>query len=145
MQQTKKLEENKIITRQQNKESKIKTLLLSPIHLAHHRSAVAPLSLCCRTNIATLSPCYRSAVTPLSHHYHSAVAPPLSFCCRAAVTPLLHQYRSTVALLLSLLLPLRSHTAITPLLLHCRSGVVPGPDGTIYLVDINETHYWGSF
>ena len=24
-------------------------------------------------------------------------------------------------------------------------GVVPAPDGTIYLVDINETHYWGSF
>ena len=23
--------------------------------------------------------------------------------------------------------------------------VVPAPDGTIYLVDINETHYWGSF
>ena len=22
--------------------------------------------------------------------------------------------------------------------------VVPAPDGTIYLVDINETHYWGS-
>ena len=25
----------------------------------------------------------------------------------------------------------------------CR--VVPDPDGTIYLVDINKTHYWGSF
>ena len=25
------------------------------------------------------------------------------------------------------------------------SGVVPDPDGTIYLVNINETHYWGSF
>ena len=24
-------------------------------------------------------------------------------------------------------------------------GVVSAPDGTIYLVDINETHYWGSF
>ena len=24
-------------------------------------------------------------------------------------------------------------------------GVVPAPYGTIYLVDINETHYWGSF
>ena len=23
-------------------------------------------------------------------------------------------------------------------------GVVPAPDGKIYLVDINETHYWGS-
>ena len=28
--------------------------------------------------------------------------------------------------------------------LNCRR-VVPAPDGTIYLVDINETHYWGSF
>ena len=24
-------------------------------------------------------------------------------------------------------------------------GVVPSPDGNIYLVDIKETHYWGSF
>ena len=24
------------------------------------------------------------------------------------------------------------------------TGVVPAPDGTIYLVGINETHYWGS-
>ena len=24
-------------------------------------------------------------------------------------------------------------------------GVVPAPDGKIYLVDINGTHYWGSF
>ena len=27
---------------------------------------------------------------------------------------------------------------------HAALGVVPPPDGTIYLVDINETHYWGS-
>ena len=26
-----------------------------------------------------------------------------------------------------------------------RRWVVPAPYGTIYLVDINETHYWGSF
>ena len=25
-----------------------------------------------------------------------------------------------------------------------RTGVVPAPDGKIYLVDMNETHYWGS-
>ena len=27
--------------------------------------------------------------------------------------------------------------------IHIR--VVPAPDGTIYLVDINKPHYWGSF
>ena len=26
-----------------------------------------------------------------------------------------------------------------------RKGVVPALDGKIYLVNINETHYWGSF
>ena len=103
--------------------------------LSHrYRSAIAPISLR-----------YHSIVAPLSHCYRTAIVPPLSLRCPAAVVPLSYRYRSTVALLLSLLLPLRSHTAITPVLLHCRSGVVPGPDGTIYLVDINETHYWGSF
>ena len=72
-------------------------LLLSPINLAHHRSAVAPLL----------------------HSYCSAVAPPMSLCCRSAVAPLLHRYRSNVAMLLSLLLLLRSRTAIAPLSLRC--------------------------
>ena len=119
MQQTKQLEENKIKTRQQNKGRKIKTLLSSPIHLAHHRSAVAPLSLRCRTDIATLSPCCRSAVAPLSHRYRSAVALPLSLRCCVAVALLLHRYRSTVDPLLSLLMSLRSRTAIAPVSLSC--------------------------
>ena len=82
------------------------------------------LSHLCRTAIATLSLCCRSAVTPLSHRYCSALAPPLSLRCRYAVAPLLHQYCSTVALLLSLLLLLRSRTAIAPVLLHCRYPAV---------------------
>ena len=122
MQRTKKLEENKIKT--MHKGRKIKMLLSLPIHLAHHQSTVEPLSLCCCTDIATLSLCCCSSVAPLSHRYRSAVATPLSLRCRAAVTPLLHRYRSTVAPLLSLLLSLRSHTAITPVSLHCRSAAV---------------------
>ena len=124
MQRTKKLEENRIKTRQQNKGRKIKTLLLLPIHLAHHRSAVVPLSLRCRTAIATLSLCCRSAVAPLLHCYRSAVAPPLSLHCCAAVAPLSHCYFSTVAPLLSLLLLLRCRTAIAQVSLHCRSAAV---------------------
>ena len=124
MQRMKKLEENKIKTREQNKGSKIKTLLSLPIHLAHHRSTVEPLSLRCRTDIATLSLCCRSAVAPLSQRYCSAVATPLSLRCCAAFTLLLRRYRSTVALLLSLLLSLRSHTSIAPVSLHCCSSAV---------------------
>ena len=122
MQRTKKLEENKIKKRQQNKGRKTKTLLSPPIHLAHHCSAVAPLSLRRRTDIATLSPCYCSAAAPLLHCYRSTVAPPLSLRCCASITPLSHQYRSTVAPLLSLLLSLHSRTAIAPVLLHCSSA-----------------------
>ena len=122
MQRTKKLEEKKIKIREQNKVRKIKTLLLSPIHLAHHRSTVEPLSLHYRTDIATLSLCCRSAVATLSHRYCSAVAPPLSLRFCAAVTPLSHRYCSTVALLLSLLLLLRSCTAIALLSKRDRSG-----------------------
>ena len=76
-------------------------------------------SLQCRTAIATLSLFCRSTVAPLSHRYCSAVAPPLSFCCRAAGAPLSHRYHSTVAPLLLLLLSLRSRTAIAPLSLCC--------------------------
>ena len=45
-----------------NQERKIKTLLLSPIHLDHHRSAAAPLSLSCHTAIAALLLCCRAVV-----------------------------------------------------------------------------------
>ena len=99
-----------------------KTLLSSPIHLAHHCSAVAPLSLCCRTAIATLSLCCRSAVASLSHRYRTDIAPLSLRCCRSwcryAVAPLLHRYCATVAFLLSLLLSLGSCTAIAPLSRH---------------------------
>ena len=30
-------------------------------------------------------------------------------------------------------------------MLSTEPRVVTDPDGTIYLVDINQTHYWGSF
>ena len=129
MQRTKKLEEKKIKKREKNKGRKIKTLLSSPIHLAHHISTVEPLSLCCRTDIATLSLCCRSAIAPLSHRYCSAVAPPLSLRCRAAVTPLSHRYCSTVAPLLSLLMLLRSRTAIEQLSRHCRTATTPAQRG----------------
>ena len=141
----KKLEENKIKTREQNKGRKIKTLLSSPIHLAHHHSTVEPLSLCCCTDIATLSHRYRTAIVPLllrrccsvvallSHRYRTGIAP-LSLrcccsCCRYAVTLLSHRYCSTVAPLLSLLLSLRSRTAIAPLSRRCRTAVAPAQRG----------------
>ena len=81
-------------------------------------------SLRCRTAISTLSLYCRSAAAPLLHQYCSAVAPPLSLRCRAAVAPLSHRYCSTVAPLLSLLLSLRSCTAIAPLSRHYRSAAV---------------------
>ena len=112
MQQTIKLEENKIKTRQQKKRREIKTFLSSPINLAHHHSAVAPLSLRCRTNIATLLLCCCSAIAPLLHRYCFTVAPLLLHC------------RSTVAPLLSLLLLLHCRTAIAPVSLYCRSAAV---------------------
>ena len=151
MQRTRKLEENRIKPRQQNKGRKIKTLLSSPIHLAHHRytvaplslryrSTIAPLSLRCRTDIATVSPCYRSAVAPLSFRCRSAAVALLLRCCctdialvllhycSAAVAPAVatqsHRYRATVAPLLSLLLSLRSLTAIAPLSRRCRTATV---------------------
>ena len=94
-------------------------MLLSPIHLAQHRSAVVPLLLRCRTAIAMLSLRCCSNVAPLLHRCCSAVAPPLSLHCCAAVAPLSHRYSSTVPPLLLLLVSLRSRTAITPLSLRC--------------------------
>ena len=97
---------------------KIKTLLLSPIHLAHHpfaATAFTPLSLRCHIAIAPLSlrcccSCCRYEVAPA---ITSAIAP-LSFCFRSAVTPLLLRCRSAAAYvaplpLLSLLLSLLCH------------------------------------
>ena len=109
MQQTKKTEENNIKTRQQIKKGRSKR--------------------CCRRQstwliIALLSYGYRSAVALLSLHCRTAVAPPLSLCCRASVAPLSHRYCSTIAPLLSHLLLLRSCTAIAPISWHCRSAAV---------------------
>ena len=106
---------------------------------------------CCRQStwliIALLSNCYCSAIAPLSHQYRyavallslrcrhaiaplcSAVATPLLLWCRAAVTPLSHRYCSTVDPLLSLLLSLRSCTAIAPLSRRCRNALSPAQRG----------------
>ena len=129
MQQTNKIEENKIKTRELKKGRKTKTLLSSQIRRAQHRSTVAPLLLRCRTDIATLLLCCRSAVAPLSHRYRSAVATPLLLRCRAAVTTLSHWYCFTVAQLLSLLLSLRSRTAIALLSRRCQTAIAPAQRG----------------
>ena len=92
MQRTKKLEENKIKTREQNKGRKIKNLLSSPIHLACHCSTVEPILLRCRPDIATLSLCCRSAVAPLSRRCRTAIAP-LSRRCQTAVAPAQRGYK----------------------------------------------------
>ena len=138
MQLTKKLEENKIKTRQQIKKGRSKRcccrqstwIIIAPL-LHCYRSAVAPLSLRCRTTIAALLLCCRSAVAPLSQRCFSAVTTPLSLRFRAAVAPLLlhcrsaavaaqlHRYRATVAPLLLLLMSLQSCTAIAPLSRSC--------------------------
>ena len=109
--------------------------------LHRYRTAIVSLSLRrCRSVVALLShryctdiapqllrcclSCCQYTVTPLSHRHRSTFATPLSLRCCAAVTPLLHQYRSTVAPLLSLLLSLRSRTAIATVSLHCCSDAV---------------------
>ena len=133
MQLTKKTVRKKYQNKTANQERKIKMLLSSPIHLAHHRSTVEPLSLRCRTDIAPLLYRYRYAIVLLSlhcrtatasisHQYRSTVAPPLLLCCRASVALLLHRYCSTVAPLLLLLLLLHSRTVMTPLSNRDRSG-----------------------
>ena len=103
MQRTKKLEENKIKTREQNKGRIIKTLLSSPIHLARHRSTVEPLSLR-----------YCSAVAPISLRCHGVVAPLLQRYCTATIPLSLRRCRSVAALLSH-----RYHTGIAPLSLRC--------------------------
>ena len=100
---------------------KIKTLLSSPIHLAHHRSAVALLSLRCRTNIATLSLYCRSAVATLSHRYCSAVAPLLR-CCHNAIAPVSLHCRSAAVAPAVATQSHRYHTVVAPLSNRDRSG-----------------------
>ena len=101
-------------------------------------TAIAPLSLRCRSVVALMSHRYftaivpmslrrcRSVVAPLLHRYCTGIAP-LSlrcccFCYRYAVAPISHRYCATVAPLLSLLLSLRSRSCYR---LRCRSVVAP--------------------
>ena len=97
MQRTKKLEENKIKTRELNKGRKIKTLLSSPIHLAHHCSTVKPLSLRYRSAVTPIFLCCRSVVAPLSHLYHTATVPLLLCRCCSVVALLSYSYCTGIA------------------------------------------------
>ena len=100
-------------------------MLSSQIHLAHHSSAVAPLSLHCCATIAALSLRCRSSVAPLSHRYRSSVAPLLSLrCCRSVVAPLSHRYRTGIAPLVLCCCHSFCCYAVSPLSLHCRSDAV---------------------
>ena len=115
MQRTKKLEENKIKTREQNKGRKSKrccrrqfTWLIIALLSNRYRSAIAPLSLRYHSTIAPLSPRYRYAVTLLSLLSHNTIAPLLFRCRYSAVAPLSRS----------------CHTNITPVSLHCRSAAV---------------------
>ena len=123
MQRTKKPEENKIKTRELNKGRKIKTLLSSPIHLAHHRSTVKPLS-----DIAMMLLCCRSTVAPLLSLLMllcscTAIAPLLLRCCRScccyAVAPLSHRCRAVVEPQ-----PLRPREGINNTILNCCCSTV---------------------
>ena len=120
-------------------------MLLSPIHLAHHRSTVELLSpryryaitlllLRCHKAIAPLLfRCRYADVAPLLRCCRTAIAPVLLHCCSAAVAPALatlsHRYRSTVALILSLLLLILSRTAIALLSRRCRTAVARAQRG----------------
>ena len=119
MQRTKKLEENKIKTREQNKGRKSNhccrrqfTWLIVALLSNPYRSAVAPISLRCHSVVALLSQRYCTATVLLSlrrrcsvvallpHRYHTGI-PPLSLrcchsCCRYAVAPLLHRRHAVV-------------------------------------------------
>ena len=104
MQRTKKLEENKIKTREQYKGRKSKRCCRRQFTWL----IIALLSNCYRSAIAPLSLRYRYAVTLMSLRCHNAIAP-LLFCCRYAdVAPLSRS----------------CHTAITPVSLHCRSAAI---------------------
>ena len=121
MQRTRKLEENKIKTRDQNKGRKIKTFLSTPIHLAHHRSTVEPRLLRCRTDIATVS----LGCISLSQRYHTATVPLLLRRCRSGVALLSHSYRTGITTL-----SLRCYCSccrytVAPLSHRCRAVVEP--------------------
>ena len=142
MERTKKLEENKIKTREQNKGRKSKhcccrqfTWLIIALLSNRYRSAVAPLSLRSHSVVAPLSQRYRiatgplslrhccSAVAHLSHRYHTGI-PPLSLrccrsCCRYAAAPLSHRCRAVVEPQ-----PLRPREGINITILNCCCSTV---------------------
>ena len=137
MQRTKKLEENKIKTREQNKGRKPKrccrrqfTWLIIALLSNCYRSAIAPISLRSHSVVAPLSQRYRTTTFPLSlrrccsvfallsHRYYTGI-PPLSLrccrsCCRYAVAPLLHCCRAIVKPQ-----PLRPREGINNTILNC--------------------------
>ena len=104
------------------KAMKIKTLLLSPIQLDHHpiaSTAVALMSLRCRTDIAPLSLC--SCCSWYSSCCRSAVA--LAFA--PTVAPSVAPAIAPDVALLSLLLLLCCLSDVAPLTLHYRSVISP--------------------
>ena len=120
MQWTKNPEENNIKTRQQIKKGRSKRccchqstwLIIAPI-LHRYHSAVAPLSLRCR-----------SVVAPLSRHYHTAIVPLSLRCCRSVVALLLHRYHTGIAPLLLRCCHSCCFYTVLPLSLQCRSASV---------------------
>ena len=132
MQQTKKTRIKTILKQDNNsrqiidivpvskkKEKKIKTLLSSPIQLAHHpitAADVAPLPLRCRTNITPLSLlCYHSFCRYTVATQSLLLSPPLLLHCRSTVAPLLLRCCSAVTTLSS-----RYRSAVTPLTLQTK-------------------------
>ena len=149
MQRMKKREESKIKIRQQIKKGRSKRscrrqyMWLIITLLSHrYRSAITPLSLCCRSSVTLISHHYRSAVAPplslrrcrfvvslLSHRYHTGIAP-LSLrccrsCCRYAVAPLSHRYRTAITPLSLCCCCSCCCYAVAPLSLRCCAVVKP--------------------
>ena len=138
MQRTKKLEEKKIKTREQNKGRKSKrccrrqfTWLIIALLSNRYHSAVAPILLRCHSVVAPLSQRYRTATVPmslrrcrsvvalLSHRYHTGIAPLSLRCCRYAVAPLSHRCRAVFELR-----PLWPREGINNSILNCCCSTV---------------------
>ena len=142
MQQTKKLEENKIKTREQNKGRKSKrccrrqfTWLIIALLSNRYCSAVAPILLRSHSVVAPLSQGYHTATVPLSlrrccsavallsHRYHTGIPPLLlrcyCSCCCYSVAPLLHRCCAVVEQQ-----PLRPREVINNTILNCCCSTV---------------------
>ena len=126
MQRTKKPEENKIKTRQQIRKVRSKRcccrqstwLIIAPM-LHRYCSAVAPLSLRCRSVVNQLSHRYCTAIVPLSLRGRSAAVALLSRCCRTAIALVLLHCRSPAVAPDVATQSHRYCTAIAPLSLRC--------------------------